>query len=212
MSIADLRRDYERRGLSEAEVAANPVAQLHTWLGDAVAAGVLDATAMVLATSTPDGRPSARVVLLKALNESGLTFFTNSMSRKGQELAANPRAALTFFWPDLERQVRAEGVVEMIPTTESDEYFRSRPLDAQLGAWVSEQSAVIAEGRLELERKLVEVTARFAGREVPRPAHWGGYRLVPLAMEFWQGRTGRLHDRLLYSRAVNGWRIERLAP
>ncbi len=212
MSIADLRRDYGRHGLTEADAAANPFDQLRAWLDQAVAAGVPDATAMVLATATPDGRPSARVVLLKGIDGRGLTFFTNYHSRKGRELAANPRAAATLFWPDLERQVRVEGAVEVLTAAESDAYFRTRPVDSRLGAWVSDQSEVVAGGRAELERRLAAVAARFAGGEVPRPPHWGGYRLVAAAVEFWQGRPARLHDRLRYTPDGRGWRIDRLAP
>jgi pyridoxamine 5'-phosphate oxidase len=172
----------------------------------------MDATAMVLATATPDGAPSARVVLLKGLDERGLVFFTNYRSRKGNELAANPRAAATFFWPEIERQIRVEGGVEAITPAESDEYFRSRPVDSQLSAWVSDQSEVVTGGRAELEGRLASLTAKFSGNEVPRPPHWGGYRLAPVVVEFWQGRPGRLHDRLRYSRTASYWRIDRLAP
>jgi pyridoxamine 5'-phosphate oxidase len=212
MSIADLRREYEQRGLSEADLAAHPVTQLQSWLDEAVAAGIPEATAMVLATATPDGVPSARVVLLKVLDARGLTFFTNSLSRKGRELAANPQAALTFFWPELERQVRVEGTVGPVARSESDEYFRSRPRESQLSAWASEQSQIVSGGRAELERGLAEIAARFTYSEVPRPPHWGGYRLTPSAIEFWQGRPGRLHDRLFYTSASGKWRIDRLAP
>jgi pyridoxamine 5'-phosphate oxidase len=212
MSIADLRRDYMRHGLGEAGAAPDPIAQLRAWLDQALVAGVADATAMVLATATPDGRPSGRVVLLKELDERGLTFFTNYLSRKGRQLTANPHAAMTFFWPEVERQVRAEGQVEIIPAAESDEYFRSRPLESQLGAWVSAQSAVLPGGRAELEQRLADLTARFAEHDVPRPPHWGGYRMAPSAVEFWQGRPGRLHDRLLYTWSGTQWRIERLSP
>jgi pyridoxamine 5'-phosphate oxidase len=212
MSIADVRRDYVRLGLNEADVAPEPVAQLRHWLDQALSAGVVDVTAMVLATATTNGRPSARVVLLKGLDERGLTFFTNYLSRKGRQLAENPQAAVTFFWPEIERQVRVEGAVEVISAVESDEYFRSRPRDSQLGAWVSDQSAIVSGGRAELDRRLSELTARFADTDVPRPTHWGGYRLAPAAVEFWQGRPGRLHDRLLYTLSGNRWRIERLSP
>jgi pyridoxamine 5'-phosphate oxidase len=212
VGIADLRREHGRHELSETDAAADPITQLRTWLDEAIAAEVSDANAMVLATATPDGEPSARVVLLKGLDERGLAFFTNYRSRKGRELAANPRAAVTIFWPELERQVRAEGAVELTSAAESDGYFRSRPLDSQLGAWASDQSEIISGGRAELECRLAEVTSRFAGNLVPRPPHWGGYRLRPAKMEFWQGRPGRLHDRLLYTRSPTGWRIQRLAP
>jgi pyridoxamine 5'-phosphate oxidase len=214
MSFADLRRDYGRHGLTEAEMASSPTAQLRLWLDAAVAAGVPDANAMVLATATPDGRPSARVVLLKGLNNRGLTFFSNYLSRKGRELAANPWAAITFFWPELERQVRAEGAVELVTAAESDDYFRSRPADSQMSVWVSDQSEVVAGGRAELERRFADVAARFGNGNVPRPPHWGGYRLVAATMEFWQGRPGRLHDRLRYlpAKSEGEWRIDRLSP
>jgi pyridoxamine 5'-phosphate oxidase len=211
MSLADLRREYVSQGLSEAEADPDPIRQFRRWFDQAAAAGVPDANAMVLATATPDGRPSARVVLLKGLDERGFTFFTNYQSRKGRELALNPRAAVTFFWPELERQVRAEGTVAPVAPEESDAYFASRPLDSQLGAWVSEQSEEIA-GRPALERRLAELQQRFAGGDVPRPPHWGGYRLAAEAVEFWQGRPARLHDRLLYRHTPTGWRLSRLAP
>jgi pyridoxamine 5'-phosphate oxidase len=212
MSIADLRREYERHGLSEAEVAADPITQLRAWLDQAIAAGASDPTAMMLATATADGSPSARVVLLKGLDDRGLAFFTNYQSRKGRELASNPRAAATFYWPDLERQVRVEGTVGLVSAAESETYFRSRPLDARLGAWVSDQSEVVTGGRPELEQRLAEFTARFPDGDVPRPPHWGGYRLSPRLVEFWQGRPGRLHDRLLYRPESSGWFVSRLAP
>jgi pyridoxamine 5'-phosphate oxidase len=212
VGIADLRRELGRHELSESNAAADPITQLRVWLDEAIAAEVPDANAMVLATATPDGVPSARVVLLKGLDDRGLAFFTNYRSRKGRELAANPRAAVTIFWPELERQVRAEGAVDLTSPAESDEYFRTRPLDSQLGAWASDQSEVISGGRPELERRLAAETSRFAGKPIPRPPHWGGYRLVPAKVEFWQGRPGRLHDRLLYARLSDGWRVERLAP
>jgi pyridoxamine 5'-phosphate oxidase len=215
MSFAGLRRDYLRNGLKEADLAAEPTTQLRKWLDEAVAAGIPDATAMVLATATPDGRPSARVVLVKAIDTSGLTFFTNYLSRKGRELSANPWAAVTFFWPELERQVRAEGTVRIIPASESDEYFRSRPVDSQLAAWVSEQSEVVAGGRKELENRLGVIRSKYPEGIIPRPPHWGGYTLVPHAVEFWQGRPGRLHDRLRYQLSVSSrrtWKTDRLAP
>lgn len=212
MSIADLRREYGRHGLSEDEVAADPVSQLRTWLEQAVAAGVPDANAMVLATASRNGLPAARVVLLKGLDVRGLAFFSNYRSRKGRELAENPHAAATFFWPELERQVRVEGPVDTVTATESDDYFRQRPLDSQIGAWVSDQSDVVVGGRRELERKFADISARFADGTVPRPPYWGGYRLRPVTVEFWQGRPGRLHDRVRYTVVEGGWRIDRLAP
>jgi pyridoxamine 5'-phosphate oxidase len=182
------------------------------WYGEAVAAGLPEPNAMALATATPDGRPSARVVLLKAVDESGFTFHTNYQSRKGRELAGNPWAALVFYWPALERQVRVEGTVERLPPAESDAYFRTRPLGSRLGAWASPQSAAVPD-RAALEQRLREVARGYEGRDVPRPPFWGGYRLRPVAVEFWQGRPNRFHDRLLYRRLPSGgWQIERLAP
>ena len=211
MTPADLRRDYARAGLTEADAAADPLAQFARWFDEALAAGLPEPNAMTLATATLDGRPSARVVLLKGFDARGFVFFTNRHSRKGRELAANPYAALAFFWPELERQVRVEGAVAPTGDEESDAYFASRPLASRLGAWASSQSEVIA-GREVLDRAVEELAARFGG-EVPRPPHWGGYRLSPEAVEFWQGRPSRLHDRLRYARRPDGgWRRERLAP
>jgi pyridoxamine 5'-phosphate oxidase len=166
---------------------------------------------MTLATATPDGRPSARVVLLKGFDERGFVFYTNYEGRKSRELEANPRAALLFYWGELERQVRVEGRVSRVPDRESDAYFAGRPRGSQLGAWASEQSRPVRD-RGALERRLRELEGEYEGREVPRPAFWGGYRVVPETMEFWQGRENRLHDRLRYRRAEGGWKIERLQP
>jgi len=211
MTIADLRREYTLHGLSETEVHPDPIEQFRVWFNQAMTAGVPDANAMALATTRPDGRPSARIVLLKHFDANGLLFFTNYNSRKGRELAANRAAALLFFWPQLERQVRIEGTVTFTTADESDVYFRSRPLESRLGACASPQSEVVG-GREELERRLVEVRAQYPGDEVPRPPHWGGYRLTPEVFEFWQGRPGRLHDRLEYFRVNGAWRLRRLAP
>ncbi|MEP6463779.1 MAG: pyridoxamine 5'-phosphate oxidase [Frankiaceae bacterium] len=210
-----MRRAYLAGGLEEADMAADPLTQFGRWFADAVTAGLREPNAMVLATATRDGAPSARLVLLKEYDDTGLVFFTNYDSRKGAELAANPRAALLFPWHDLERQVRVEGGVERIPTAASEEYFVSRPRGSRLGAWASPQSDVIGS-RAELATRLAEVTARFGPAEddpaVPLPAYWGGYRLIPEVVEFWQGREDRLHDRLRYRRADAGWLLERLAP
>ncbi len=198
--------------LREADVDPDPFAQFRRWFAEAEAAGVPQPEAMALATATPDGRPSARVVLLRGVDARGFGFFTNYDSRKGDELAANPRAALVWFWPGPQRQVRAEGRVEVASEEESDAYFRGRPRGSQLGAWVSRQSQVIP-GRGVLEEGMAEVAARYEGQPVPRPAHWGGYRVVPDAIEFWQNQPDRLHDRIRYVRQTDGsWRIERLAP
>lgn len=211
MSLADLRTEYARQGLSEADAGPDPLALFHLWFGQALAASVPEPNAMTLATATPDGRPSARIVLLKACDDRGLTFFTNYRSRKGRELANNPHAAVVFFWHAVERQVRVEGVVEQVTPAESDDYFATRPADSRLGAWASDQSEVLPD-RAELERRHREFMARYPEGNVPRPPHWGGYRLVPDAWEFWQGRPGRLHDRLRYRRAVGGWVRDRLSP
>jgi pyridoxamine 5'-phosphate oxidase len=204
--------DLAETGLRESEVDPDPFRQFRSWFAQAEATGVPQPEAMTLATATPDGWPSARVVLLRGQDERGFVFFTNYLSRKGKELAANGRAALVFFWEALQRQVRVEGVVEVVTAEESDQYFRGRPRGHQLGAWTSYQSQVLA-GRDVLEADLAELTARFADGEVPRPPHWGGFRVVPETIEFWQGRLNRLHDRLRYRRvSPGGWVVERLAP
>lgn len=203
---------YERSGpLDETALAADPLAQLALWLKDAEAAGLIEPTAMTLATATKDGQPSARIVLYKGPHDGGLTFYTNYESRKGGELAGNDRAALVFWWDKLERSVRVEGRVEKLPRSMSEDYARSRPRGSQLGALTSRQSRVVAS-RAELERRLAENEAKLGGQEVPVPANWGGYLLRPAMFEFWQGRRDRLHDRLVYRADRAGWRVERLEP
>ena len=211
MTVADLRREYTAGGLSEADAGDDPVALFGRWFNQAMLAELPEPNAMTLATVTPDGRPSARVVLMKGYGESGFTFFTNYHSRKGRELAATPFACLVFLWDELERQVRIEGGVEKVTPEESDEYFRVRPLGSRLGAWASDQSDLIPD-RAFLERKHAELLARHPDGNIPRPPHWGGYRVIPAVIEFWQGRPSRLHDRLRYARVPDGWVRERLAP
>jgi len=197
--------------LDESELLPEPLDQLQNWITAAQAAGMIDATAMTLATVGADGRPSARIVLCKGFSEGGVCFFTNQEGRKGRELAQHPDAALVFWWDKLERQVRIEGRVERLPRAASLEYFRSRPRESQLGAYTSRQSAVVAS-REELDARLEANEQAFAGIEIPLPDFWGGYRLLPQAVEFWQGRRGRMHDRLRYLRTADGWNVERLEP
>ena len=203
---------YDRNPpLTEADVLADPLAQFQRWLADAEGAGLVEPTAMALATVSAAGLPSVRIVLFKGLHDGGFTFYTNYDSRKGQELAARPQAALTFWWDKLERQVRIEGRVERVPPPLSDRYFHSRPRGSQIGAYTSRQSAVLPQ-RAELDARLAETERQFAGQEIPLPDYWGGYRVVPDNIEFWQGRLNRVHDRLRYVRDGAGWRIERLEP
>lgn len=210
--VADLRNEYTRAGLDETDLRPDPLAQFRGWFEDALAAGLHEPNAMTLATATPDGKPSARVVLLKGFDERGFVFYTNYEGRKGEELARNPRAALVFYWGELERQVRIEGRASRVPERESDAYYASRPRGSRLGAWASEQSRPV-EGREVLESRLRALEREYEGREVPRPPFWGGYRVEPEAVEFWQGRQNRLHDRIVYRRrGAGGWEIERLQP
>jgi len=210
MKIAHLRREYMRAGLAEGDAHADPLAQFQRWFHDAQAAELPLANAMTLATVAADGAPAARVVLLKGVENGGFVFYSNYASRKGRELAAQPGACLVFLWSDLERQVRIEGRTEKVAAEDSDAYFASRPLGARLSAWASAQSERVAD-RATLERALEGMKHKY-GEHPPRPPHWGGYRLMPAAIEFWQGRANRLHDRLLYSRSGTRWTIERIAP
>lgn len=208
--FASLRRDYMRAGLGEGDIDADPVRQFDKWFGEAVASGITLPNSAVLATTAASGQPTARAVLLKGAEERGFVFFTNYESRKGKELAGNSRCCLLFVWEELERQVRIDGAVEKTSARESEEYFRSRPLGARLGAWASPQSEVLRD-RAALEARLAAVSRRF-GDDPPCPPHWGGYRVLPDAIEFWQGRPDRLHDRIQYRRGKGSWIIERLAP
>jgi pyridoxamine 5'-phosphate oxidase len=212
-SIADLRQNYTLAGLSETDVAADPMQQFQVWFQQALDANLIEPNAMTLATATPDGKPTARIVLLKGVSERGFVFYTNYESQKGQQLIANPYAALVFLWDKLERQVRIEGKVEQLQTKESEAYFHSRPRASQLGAWASNQSRVIRDRNI-LEQKLTDLKAQYTeDTTIPLPPHWGGFCVIPNRIEFWQGRPNRLHDRLVYELQTDGsWQIQRLAP
>ena len=211
MSLADLRREYARAKLDESTVSRDPFEEFGRWFAEAQRAELPEPNAMTLATATPDGIPSARLVLLKGFDERGFAFFTDYRSRKGLELEANPRAALVLYWGELERQVRITGVASRTSVEESESYFRSRPVGSRMGAWVSHQSQVIPS-RSYLEDGLRAVSGKYPTGDVPLPPYWGGYRVLPDAMEFWQGRENRLHDRIRYVREGEGWKVERLSP
>jgi len=208
--LANLRRDYAGKPLSKKEVDPDPLVQFGAWMDEALDSEILDATAMTLSTVDADRRPSARVVLLKGFDERGFVFFSNYESRKAADLTANPNAALSFFWPELHRQLNIEGKATRVEREESEAYFKTRPVDSQIAAWASQQSSMI-ESRAELEAKFDEMRARF-GSDVPLPPFWGGFRVVPQRFEFWQGRTSRLHDRISYRLVDGSWLIERLSP
>jgi pyridoxamine 5'-phosphate oxidase len=209
--IASLRKEYKREELTEESVAANPFDQFRAWFDEALAAQLPEPTAMTLATADTQGVPSARTVLLKGVDETGFVWYTNYASEKGQCLEQNPVAAILFFWPELERQVRISGTVERVSRDESEAYFHSRPRESQLGAWASHQSTVVAS-REDLEQSYAAMQQQFADGEIPLPPTWGGYRLSPLRIEFWQGRPSRMHDRIRYRQSDGGWITERLAP
>ena len=209
--ISDLRKDYALNGLDRADVLPDPIGQFRMWFEAALGAGVPEPNAMHVSTVTADGRPDGRIVLIKDVSDAGFVFYSIYESRKGRQLTERPFAALTFFYPELERQIRIEGRVEKVSADESDAYFNSRPRGSQIGAWVSEQSSVI-ESRDVLGNRQRELEAQFDGQPVPRPPHWGGFRVVPDAVEFWQGRPSRLHDRIRYRKEGDNWIIERLSP
>lgn len=211
-NLHDFRKDYNRDTLSSNDVSDNPIAQFELWMKEAISSEVVaEPNAMTLVTSTPDGKPSARVVLLKSFNEEGFVFYTNYESRKAIELIENPHAAIVFDWHIMERQVRIEGIARKVTEEESDKYFFSRPQNSQLGAWVSPQSTFI-EGRKELEARQTKIESEFKNKAITRPPHWGGFLVQPHTIEFWQGRQSRLHDRLIYMKTEGEWILRRLAP
>lgn len=209
--VSDLRREYARAKLDESTVAPDPIAEFGHWFEEALKAQVMEPNAMILATATDEAVPSARVVLLKGFDERGFVFFTDYRSQKGTELRANPRAALVLYWPELERQVRITGTTATISREDSEAYYRSRPRGSRLGAWISHQSQVIPSRKV-LDDRVPELEETFPGDDIPLPAYWGGFRVEPEKIEFWQGRENRLHDRIRYVREGDGWRIERLSP
>ncbi len=211
MDAAKLRKEYTRAGLHETDLPSDPVVQFHEWFEETLAADLHEPNAMILATATQDGRPSARTLLLKGYDQRGFVFYTNYEGRKAGELEANPACALLFYWGELERQVRIEGHANRLSEEESDAYFASRPRGSRLGAWASQQSHPV-EHRSVLEKRVRALEVEYESREIPRPPFWGGYRVEPDVIEFWQGRENRLHDRLVYRRAGEGWKMERLQP
>ncbi|MEH6308383.1 pyridoxamine 5'-phosphate oxidase [Olivibacter sp. CPCC 100613] len=213
LHIEDIRTDYRLAALSEDQIDKDPIRQFEQWFEQALHSKVIEVNAMTLATVDADGSPSARIVLLKDIENDAFVFYTNYNSQKAKEIAANPKVSLVFFWPDLQRQVRIKGTIEKVASTNSETYFHSRPAGSQLGAWASPQSDVIPN-RDFLEQNLKEVSEKYKDQIVPKPPHWGGYKVIPFTMEFWQGRTNRLHDRILYSKDVisGNWITSRLAP
>ncbi len=212
MNIADIRTDYKMQQLTETDVAATPKAQFDKWWNDAVKSDIHEVNAMTLATVNSEGVPDARIVLLKGYDEQGFVFFTNYTSAKGNELQDNKNACLVFFWKELERQVRITGITERVSEAESTAYFNSRPSGSKIGAWASPQSSTVS-GADWLHENFDKYAQQFANKEITRPPHWGGYRVVPFKTEFWQGRPSRMHDRILYEKQTDGsWKIERLAP
>jgi len=209
--VADIRRDYAREELVESSVEDNPIDQFVIWFEQAVSSNMLDPNAMTLSTATRNGVPSSRIVLLKRVEKQGFRFYTNYSSRKGEELEENPRAALCFYWPSLERQVRVQGIVEKLSEEESETYFQQRPRSSKIGAWASKQSSRVSS-RAELEEKFEEIKRKYKNKEVPLPEFWGGYILKPNRIEFWQGRKSRMHDRICYEKDGEKWVIFRLSP
>lgn len=211
-ALADLRKEYTKESLDVSWVSPNPIHQFEKWFDEALRAEVLEANAMTLSTVTSDGKPSARIVLLKGVEQNQFLFYTNYQSQKGKELLANPACALTFFWPELERQVRIEGIANRLDEKTSEKYFQSRPRGSQVGAWASPQSTIV-KNRAILEDRMKELEKKFEGQEtLPKPHQWGGYSVEPLEIEFWQGRPNRLHDRIVYYKVDEAWTIHRLAP